>query len=114
MVQLFVLNSGYALTTVVAAMDAGLIRPGGLRVLVSVNAAPLPETAASPGELPTLRPLLTRFDRVESLNELIAPLLPTAWSPTAEDGPLLERLLRRAWDLPDEPVELFLQSPQVP
>lgn len=114
MVQLFVLNSGYALTTVVAAMDAGLIRPAGARVLVSVNAAPLPETAASPAELPTLRPLLTRFDRVESLNELIAPLLPTAWSPTAEDGPLLERLLRRAWDLPDEPVELFLQSPQVP
>jgi hypothetical protein len=114
MVQLFVLNSGYGLTTAVAAFDAKLIASAGPRILVSVNAAPLPETAAGPADLPSLRMLVARFDRVERINELLAPMLPTTWSPAPEDGPLLERLLRSAWGIGDDPVELFLQSPQVP
>ena len=114
MVQVFVLNSGHALVTTVAAMNAKLIPDAATRVLVSVNAAPLPETAAGPAELPALRSLLARFGRVEGINDLLAPILPTAWSPAAEDVPFLERLLRRAWGLGDEPVELYLQSPQVP
>jgi hypothetical protein len=113
MVQVFVLNSGHALVTVAAAIDAGAIADGDQRVLVSVNAAPIPETAAGPADLPALSSLLGRFDRVHRLNELLEPTLPTGWSPPAEDGPLLERLLRSAWGLGAEPVELFLQSPQV-
>ncbi len=115
MTQIFVLNSAFGLTTAVAAMDAGAIPDAaGPRILLTVNAAMVPE--ASPGleEMPHLEPLLQRFDRVESLNALVAPSLPTQWEPVPEDLPVLERLLRRAWRIGSAPVSLFLQSPQVP
>lgn len=114
MTQVFVSNSAYGLMTAIAAIDAGAVPGADRRVLVSVNAAVVPETASGPGEAPLLRGILSRFDEVFSLNDLLAPNPPTTWSPQDEDGPMLERLLRRAWRLSDGPVELFLQSPQVP
>lgn len=113
MAQIFVLNSAYGLMTAAAAMDAGAVPETSHRILLSVNAALVPETGSGPGELASLRGLLARFDRVVSLNELIAPIPPTMWSPPADELPLLERLLRTAWGLGEEPVELYLQSPQV-
>jgi len=113
MAQIFVLNSAAGLMTAAAAIDAGAVPTGSPRILLSVNAALVPEIGSGPGELPSMSGLLARFDRVVSLNELIAPIPPTMWNPPESEWPLLERLLRTAWGLGDEPVELFVQSPQV-
>ncbi|MCM3694921.1 alpha-2,8-polysialyltransferase family protein [Microbacterium oleivorans] len=113
MTQIFVLNSAYGLMTAVAAMDAGAIpaSPSG-RILIAVNAAIIPEAAPGIVEARELATLRARFDRVVDLNELLAPTRPPHWRVTANEAPVLERLLRQAWDIGGE-VELFLQSPQV-
>lgn len=114
MTQVFVLNSAYGLMTAAAAIDAGTVPAArGKRILLTVNAAVIPEAVPDIGESRHLRRLLTRFDRVESLGALLAPTLPTQWEPAPDDLPVLERLLRRAWRLSDRPVQLYLQSPQV-
>lgn len=115
MTQVWVLNSAYGLMTAAAAIDAGTVaEPRGERILLTVNAAVIPEAVPDLGDTPHLRGLLARFDRVETLNALLAPTPPTQWDPGSDDLPVLERLLRRAWQLGDGEVELFLQSPQVP
>jgi hypothetical protein len=115
MTQIFVLNSAFGLMTAVAALDSGAIPDAaGPRILLTVNAAAVPETSPSLDEMPHLEPLLRRFDRVEPLAAVVAPTLPTQWEPAPEDLPMIERLLRRAWRIGDDPVALFLQSPQVP
>ncbi|MFS0865997.1 polysialyltransferase family glycosyltransferase [Microbacterium sp. 179-B 1A2 NHS] len=114
MTQVFVVNSAYGLMTAVAAMDAGVIgTPADGRVLVTVNAAIIPEAAEAIGEASHLATLRSRFDRVVDLNELLAPERPPHWRIGHGDAPILERLLRTAWGLGSAPVELFLQSPQV-
>ncbi|WP_405374538.1 MULTISPECIES: polysialyltransferase family glycosyltransferase [unclassified Microbacterium] len=114
MSQVFVLNSAYGLMTAVAAIDSGRIAaaPSG-RILVAVNAAIIPEAAESIADAPHLASLRDRFDRVVSLNDLVAPERPAHWRPRPSDAPVIERLLRQAWDLGAGPVDLFLQSPQV-
>lgn len=113
MVQLFAVATAYGAMTAAAAIDAGIV-PDGERVLLAANATRVPETADDYIDLPQLRAVHDRFDRVERLNDLVAPILPTQWQPRVEDMPMLERLLRRAWGLGDGPVELYLQNLQVP
>lgn len=114
-IQIFALHSAYGLMTAAAAIDGGLLTGGDEveRILVPMNTAKVPETALDLETVPRLASLRARFDRVEPLNPLLDPLHPTAWQPDAQDLPILERLLRRAWDLGDAPLELFVQSPQV-
>jgi len=114
MTQVFVLNSAYGLMTAVSAIDARTVpASAGPRILLTVNAAVIPEAVPDLADIPHLRTLLARFDRVESLGALLEPTPPTRWAPDANDLPVFERLLRRAWQIADDPVELFLQSPQV-
>lgn len=114
MTQVFVLNSAYGLMTAAAAIDAGTVPPAaGPRILLTVNAAVVPEAVPDLADTPHLHSLLARFDRVESLGALLAPTPPTQWAPDVNDLPVFERLLRRAWQIGDGPLELFLQSPQV-
>lgn len=113
MIQIFALHSPHGLATAVAALDGRLIRPASQRILVSVHQTKVPETSPALHESDGLQTLRARFGRVESLNDLIAPQHPSAWAPNAQDLPMLERLLRRAWGIGDEPVELYVQSPQV-
>lgn len=116
-VQLFALHSAYGLMTAVAAIDAGLLEGDDSddveRVLVPMNTAKVPETALDLEAVPRFASLRARFDRIEPLNPLLAPLHPTTWCPDDQDLPILERLFRRAWDLGDGPLEVFVQSPQV-
>jgi Alpha-2,8-polysialyltransferase (POLYST) len=114
MVQLFVLSTAYGALTAAAGIDAGVIGDGGDRVLITVNAALVPEVARDFIDEPHLASVRARFDRVERLNDLVAPALPAHWDPRAADLPMLERLLRRVWGIGDGAVELFLQTPQVP
>ena len=112
MSQLFVLHSAYGLATAVAALDDGLIEPGGPRILVPVNSARVPETSVPIHEMPNLASLVGRFDSVEPLDDMLSPLHPSSWDPPETDLHLLNRLFSSAWDLDGDP-ELFVQSPQV-
>lgn len=112
MTQLFALHSAYGLATAAAALDEGLIEPGGERILVSFNSARVPETSIAIDAQPNLATLRARFDRVEPLEGILSPLHPSSWDPAEADLPILSRLLSRSWGLDDE-LELFVQSPQV-
>ncbi len=111
MTALYVLHSAYGLATAAAAIDAGLL-PAGERVLVPVNSARVPETAVGLDEQPALASLRARFDRVESLDAVLAPRHPSSWIPDPAELPMLRRLFTRAWSLDDD-LELCVQSPQV-
>lgn len=113
MSQVFVLNSEHGLMTAVAAIDAGLLPASEHRVLVSSNSARVPETAPDLATSPHLAALRERFTLVRSFNELIFPVSPTRWNPSNDDRPMLERLLRREWELGADEVEMFVQSPQI-
>ncbi len=113
MTQLFALHTPYGLMSAVAAIDAGLVPPGGERVLVPINSAAVPETNRGIDESARLRTLLDRFDRVEPLNRLLDPLHPAAWSPRAAELPAWGRLLACAWGLDGDDLDLYVQTPQV-
>lgn len=112
-IQLFALHSTYGLMTAAAAIDAGLLGEAHERILIPMNTAKVPETAHDLEEVPRLTPLRARFERIEPLNPVLDPLHPTTWQPDEQDLPMLERLFRRAWNLGDARLELFVQSPQV-
>lgn len=81
-------------------------------LLVSNNAFVL-EQATPLVDTPGAAALLSRFDRILDLNALIGPQHPSAWSPADSDLPMLQRLIRTAWDLGDDEIELVIESPQV-
>ncbi|MGO1803299.1 MAG: polysialyltransferase family glycosyltransferase [Microbacteriaceae bacterium] len=112
MTVLFALHSAYGLATAAAAIDDGLFETGGERVLVPFNSARVPETMVGIDDHPQLGTLRARFDRIEFLDALLQPRHPSSWEPEAEELPVLERLLARAWNLDDD-LELCVQSPQV-
>jgi hypothetical protein len=113
MIQLFLLHSPYGLMTAAAAIDTGLLGDAAERILVPTNTATVPETATDLATVPRFASLRARFDRVEPLDPLVDPRHPTGWDPDEQDLPMLERLFRRAWNLGDAEIELFVQSPQV-
>lgn len=113
MTQLFALHTPYGLMTAAAAIDAGLVPADDERVLVPINSAAVPETNRALHASPHLRPLLSRFDRIEPLNPLLDPLHPVAWSPRETELPAWERLLARAWDVDPARLDLFVQTPQI-
>ncbi|MCA1307157.1 alpha-2,8-polysialyltransferase family protein [Microbacterium esteraromaticum] len=112
-IQIFALHSPYGLMAAVAALEAGLLGDAERRILVPMNTAHVPETAIDLATAPRFTRLRARFDTVEPLNPLVDPRHPTTWDPDPQDLPMIERMLRRAWNLGDAPVELFVQSPQV-
>lgn len=113
MTRLFALHSAYGLATAAAAIDGDLLGGHGERLLVPVVSSRVPETSVGIGVDPALASLRGRFDRIEHLDALLGPLHPSAWKPAPEDLPMLRRLLVRAWNLEEEGLELFVQSPQV-
>ncbi|MFL0565118.1 polysialyltransferase family glycosyltransferase [Microbacterium sp. 179-I 1D1 NHS] len=114
MTQIFVVNSAYGLMTAVAGMDAGAIPAAGeARILVAVNAAIIPEVGEGIVDAAHLATLRDRFDLVIDLNALLAPERPAHWQVTVAEAAVLERLLRQAWRIDGDRVELYLQSPQV-
>lgn len=113
MTQLFALHSAYALTTAVAALDAGLLGDDDDRVLVPFVSARVPETTVGILDDPALASLRARFDRIEDLDALLGPLHPSGWKPEKSELPVLERLLTRAWGLDGDELEILVQSPQV-
>ncbi|MFK8908507.1 alpha-2,8-polysialyltransferase family protein [Streptomyces sp. YS-3] len=111
--QIFMATTVYGTATLAAAIDSGCFGPADRRLLLISNNAPIPETSPSLDTMPGFAALRGRFDGVLSWNETIAPMHPAGWAPRADDVPLWERQLRRAWDLGDDRIELAVESIQV-
>jgi hypothetical protein len=112
--QLVLASTLYGAATVVAALEAGVLERRSRRVLVVSNNTAIPELAPTVAEMPGFAALAGHFDQVVSYNETIAPYHPSIWQPAVEDATLLEAHLRDRWALGDGPVELVLESIQVP
>ncbi|MER7488546.1 polysialyltransferase family glycosyltransferase [Streptomyces sp. NPDC126497] len=112
--QIFCASSLYGLATLAAAIESGCFPAAERRTLLVCNDAAVPEGAPALEGMPGFAPLRDRFDDVLSWNEAIAPFHPAAWTPRADDVPLLERHLRRLWGLGDDRVELVVESLPVP
>ncbi|MEU4271479.1 alpha-2,8-polysialyltransferase family protein [Streptomyces sp. NPDC026092] len=111
--QIFYASTLYGATTLAAALDSGCFGPADRRLLLVGNNAAVPETTPALDEMPGFEKLRGRFDSVLSWNEAIEPLHPAGWSPRNDDVPLLERHLRKIWDLGDDRIEIALESVQV-
>ncbi|MFF5975940.1 alpha-2,8-polysialyltransferase family protein [Streptomyces sp. NPDC012769] len=111
--QIFYASTLYGAATLAAALDSGCFRPAGRRLLlVSTNAA-VPETTTPLDAMPGFERLRGRFDAVLDWNETIEPLHPGGWTPRPDDLPLLQRHLRRLWELGTDRIELVVESLQV-
>ncbi|MFF0422894.1 polysialyltransferase family glycosyltransferase [Streptomyces sp. NPDC021012] len=111
--QIFCASTLYGAVTLAAALDSGCFGPADRRVLLVTNNAAVPETTPALDEAEGFERVRGRFDSVLSWNETISPLHPGGWTPRASDLPMLQRHLRKLWDLGDDRVELALESIQV-
>ncbi|MFC8793624.1 polysialyltransferase family glycosyltransferase [Streptomyces cinereoruber] len=111
--QVFCASTLYGAVTLAAAIDSGCFGAADRRILLVTNNAPVPETTPALDEAEGFARLRGRFDSVLSWNEAISPLHPGGWTPRVSDLPLLQRHLRKLWDLGDDRVELALESIQV-
>ncbi|MFF0472385.1 polysialyltransferase family glycosyltransferase [Streptomyces sp. NPDC004284] len=111
--QIFCASTLYGAVTLAAAIDSGCFGPADRRILLVTNNAAVPETTPALDEAEGFARVRGRFDSVLSWNETISPLHPGGWTPRASDLPMLQRHLRKLWDLGDDRVELALESIQV-
>jgi hypothetical protein len=114
MKQLFEVSSLFQLANLHAALSAGLIGPADERILLISDNRVVNDFGAPFHSSPIGRTLTPAFDRVIEFNRLIWPNHPATWRPRADDLPLLERLLRREWDLGTADLELYVESIQSP
>lgn len=115
-VQIFEVSTLYGLACLHAAVAAGQFdeTQQPRRLLVVSNNAQVPEAVADLRDNPDFAHLAAVFDQVVSLNETLDPLHPGHWRPTPEEAPVWERAFRALWDLGTRPVELIMESIQVP
>ncbi|MFJ2606493.1 alpha-2,8-polysialyltransferase family protein [Streptomyces sp. NPDC091279] len=111
--RIFCVSTLYGAATLAAAIDSDLFTEEDRRLLLVFNNSTTPETTTPVDAMPGFEPLRARFDGVLSWNEAISPFHPGAWTPRADDVPILERYLRMLWDLGDDRVELVVESIQV-
>ncbi|MFE2561982.1 polysialyltransferase family glycosyltransferase [Streptomyces sp. NPDC059352] len=111
--QIFCASTLYGAATLAAALDSGCFGRAERRILLVTNNAAVPETTPALDEAEGFERLRDRFDSVVSWNETISPLHPAGWTPRPSDLPMLQRHLRRLWQLGDDRVELALESIQV-
>ncbi|WP_314611958.1 alpha-2,8-polysialyltransferase family protein [Streptomyces stackebrandtii] len=111
--QIFCASTLYGAATLAAALDSGCFGRADRRILLVTNNAAVPETTPAVDEADGFERLRGRFDSVLSWNETISPLHPAGWMPRGQDMPMLQRHLRRIWELGDDRVELALESLQV-
>ncbi|MDT0434298.1 MULTISPECIES: alpha-2,8-polysialyltransferase family protein [Streptomyces] len=111
--RIFCVSTLYGAATLAAAIDSDCFTEEDRRLLLVFNNSTTPETTPAVDEMPGFEPLRAHFDGVLSWNEAIRPFHPGAWTPRADDVPILERHLRLLWDLGDDRVELVVESIQV-
>ncbi|MET7370147.1 polysialyltransferase family glycosyltransferase [Streptomyces sp. NPDC005566] len=109
--QIFVASTPLGTAVLVAALDANCFDDADRRILLLCDTSAIPEAAPPADSMPGSGLLRARFDEVLSWNDTISPQHPAEWTPRADDTPLWERHLRRAWHLGDDEVELVFASP---
>ncbi|MCQ9387833.1 alpha-2,8-polysialyltransferase family protein [Brevibacterium sp. 50QC2O2] len=114
MKQIFEVSSLFQLANLHAALSAGLIGPADERILLISDNRVINDFGAPFHSSPIGQTLTPVFDRVIEFNRLIWPNHPATWRPRADDLPLLERLLRREWNLGTADLELYVESIQSP
>ncbi|MBM6622504.1 hypothetical protein JTF08_12875 [Micrococcaceae bacterium RIT802] len=114
MIQLLTASTLFQVASLAAMVDVDALPPAdGERVLLLVDGSQQPELTGGIQNAPGFTDLSRRFDRVVDLGELLFPRRPAQFNPREEDLYLWERLLRRHFDLGDEPLQLFVDSVQV-
>lgn len=115
-VQIFEASTLYGIATLNAAIKQGLFDDGasGRRILLTSNNAAIAESVPDLRERGGFDELAEIFDEVHSYNDAIAPMHPSGWEPTEMEAPLWERYFRLLWQLGSEPVQLVMESIQVP
>lgn len=115
MTQLVLASTLYGVATVAAAIESGKLGDADQRrVLVIANTTPIPEMTPMISEVAGFEVMCAHFDAVHSYNMAIAPFHPSKWRPRGDDAGVIERHFRTLWAIGDEPVELVLESIQVP
>lgn len=114
MTLVLVASSQLQILLLAAALDAGILGHGRRRrILVLADTSPVPEIGPGLAGAPVLAAVADRFDAVVSYNDLVAPHRPGSFSPRGSDAPVWERLVRAAWQIPDGPIELVVESVHV-
>lgn len=115
MKQIVLATTLFGAMTAAAAVDQSSLGSGySERILISANNAPVPEVVSALTAAPGAVPVLARFDRVLSLDDVIAPQHPSQWRVEDIDAFAWERLLRSHWGLGDEAITLVVDSVHVP
>ncbi|KAB2351562.1 hypothetical protein [Actinomadura rudentiformis] len=113
-VQLFTCASAPVALAMAAAIDAGMLGAASRtpihRILLVSDETAIPEFTPSLRDTPGFAAAAERFTQILSWNETVAPAHPASWTPRSEDRPMFERMLRREWNLGNEPIELVLGS----
>ncbi|MFC4008785.1 polysialyltransferase family glycosyltransferase [Nonomuraea purpurea] len=110
--KVFYASTLFGAMSLAAAIDDGRFGEGR-RVLIVSNNAAIPEVATPLDQTPGFAVLRSRFERVHSWNEIIAPLHPSDWRARVIEVPMMERLIRSHLEL-DGVEELVLESIAVP
>ena len=114
MTQVVLVSTLYGAATVAAAIDSGALPRADRRILVVANTTATPEVATLVDEFAAFAAVSDHFDAIHHYNDAIAPMHPAAWTPRTDDVPMWERALRSIWDLGRGPVDLVVESIQVP
>ena len=112
MTQIIEISTQYQLANISALVRAGhLGRPNERRILVVANNSFAPELTPAADAMPGSAGLLADFDAVVDWNATIWPNHPKAFGISGERAPIMERALRREWDIDDnEQLELIVES----
>ncbi|MDT4913131.1 MAG: hypothetical protein QOC66_2259 [Pseudonocardiales bacterium] len=111
MTRVFYASTLFGAMSLAAAIDAGMFgERSEPRLLIVSNNTNIPEISDGFERSAGFEPLLHRFDEIVRWNDVIAPLHPSDWVPSAAEVPMMSRLMRGHLGL-DEPVtELVVES----
>ena len=112
MTQIIEISTQYQLANISALVRAGRLgEPNERRILVVANNSFAPELTPAADAMPGSTGLLADFDAVVDWNATIWPNHPKAFGISGERAPIMERALRREWDIDDnEQLELIVES----
>lgn len=112
MTQIIEISTQYQLANISALIRAGRLGEANeRRILVVANNSFAPELTPAADAMPGSTGLLADFDAVVDWNATIWPNHPKAFGISGERAPIMERALRREWDIADdEELELIVES----
>lgn len=113
MIQLVTASTLFQVASLAAMVDEDILGEAKRRVLVLASGSQQPELTTRIQDAPGFDTLSARFDAVVDLGALVWPRRPQAFSPREDELGMWAALLRTAWGLGEEPLELVLDSIQV-